>query len=306
MRYFLTLLLIALVSTSEIIDKAQEINELAEYDNVELQFLGFIPIIGKIVSAVVGIFTKAKAFIAGTKIFKAIKTAAGVVSKVVGKGRSIIMKGKALIERSKIFQTGKKIIQTGKDIYNKYKGLIKNNPIVKRVTDTYTKVKNTIEHSKVYQTYKKIKETYDKGKEFYDNVKNYYEKGKDFYEEYLKPKDSQDQNQQQPRTTRPTARPTARSTARATTRSTVRATTRSTARATTRSTARATTRSTARATSSPANQLSEKQQALYKYGQLRANANLNPAQKKNLVNNQVNYMLARGFITPAQKQAMTI
>ncbi len=108
MRYFLTLLLIALVSTSEIIDKAQEINELAEYDNVELQFLGFIPIIGKIVSAVVGIFTKAKAFIAGTKIFKAIKTAAGVVSKVVGKGRSIIMKGKALIERSKIFQTGKK------------------------------------------------------------------------------------------------------------------------------------------------------------------------------------------------------
>ena len=291
MRYFLTLLLIALVSTSEIIDKAQEINELAEYDNVELQFLGFIPIIGKIVSAVVGIFTKAKAFIAGTKIFKAIKTAAGVVSKVVGKGRSIIMKGKALIERSKIFQTGKKIIQTGKDIYNKYKGLIKNNPIVKRVTDTYTKVKNTIEHSKVYQTYKKIKETYDKGKEFYDNVKNYYEKGKDFYEEYLKPKDSQDQNQQQ---RRPTTRPTAR------------ATTRSTVRATTRSTARATTRSTARATSSPANQLSEKQQALYKYGQLRANANLNPAQKKNLVNNQVNYMLARGFITPAQKQAMTI
>ena len=291
MRYFLTLLLIALVSTSEIIDKAQEINELAEYDNVELQFLGFIPIIGKIVSAVVGIFTKAKAFIAGTKIFKAIKTAAGVVSKVVGKGRNIIMKGKALIERSKIFQTGKKIIQTGKDIYNKYKGLIKNNPIVKRVTDTYTKVKNTIEHSKVYQTYKKIKETYDKGKEFYDNVKNYYEKGKDFYEEYLKPKDSQDQNQQQ---RRPTTRPTAR------------ATTRSTVRATTRSTARATTRSTARATSSPANQLSEKQQALYKYGQLRANANLNPAQKKNLVNNQVNYMLARGFITPAQKQAMTI
>ena len=298
MRYFLTLLLIALVSTSEIIDKAQEINELAEYDNVELQFLGFIPIIGKIVSAVVGIFTKAKAFIAGTKIFKAIKTAAGVVSKVVGKGRSIIMKGKALIERSKIFQTGKKIIQTGKDIYNKYKGLIKNNPIVKRVTDTYTKVKNTIEHSKVYQTYKKIKETYDKGKEFYDNVKNYYEKGKDFYEEYLKPKDSQDQNQQQ--------RPTTRPTARATTRSTVRATTRSTGRVTTRSTARATTRSTARPTSSPANQLSEKQQALYKYGQLRANANLNPAQKKNLVNNQVNYMLARGFITPAQKQAMTI
>ncbi len=177
--------------------------------------------------------------------------------------------------------------------------MIKNNPIVKRVTDTYTKVKNTIEHSKVYQTYKKIKETYDKGKEFYDNVKNYYEKGKDFYEEYLKPKDSQDQNQQQ-------RRPTTRPTARATTRSTVRATTRSTARATTRSTARATTRSTARATSSPANQLPEKQQALYKYGQLRANANLNPAQKKNLVNNQVNYMLARGFITPAQKQAMII
>ena len=41
MRYFLTLLLIALVSTSKIIYKAEEINELAAYDDIELQFLGF-------------------------------------------------------------------------------------------------------------------------------------------------------------------------------------------------------------------------------------------------------------------------
>ena len=295
MRYFLTLLLIALVSTSEIIDKAQEINEVAEYDDVELQFLPFIPILGKIVTAAIGIFTKAKAFIAGTKIFHAIKTAAGVATKFIGKGKDLIMKGKALIQNSKIFQTGKKIIQTGKNLYDKYKGMIKNNPLVKRVTDTVSKVKNTIEKSKIYQTYKKVKDIYDKGKDIYDKVKDYYEKGKDFYEEYLKPKNSNDQNQQQPKqTSRPTARPTSRNTVRPTTRTTVRSTTKRT------------TRITPKPTAKPVSVLNEKQQAFNKYSQLRGNPSLNPTQKKNLVNSHVNYMLSRGFITTSQKQTMSM
>ena len=197
MRYFLTLLLIALVSTSEIIDKTQEISLFGEDKDVELQFLGFIPIIGKIVTAAVGLFTKAKAFIAGTKIFHAIKTAAGVVGKVIGKGKALIMKGKALIQNSKIFQTGKKIFDTGRQIYDKYKGLIQNSKLYQRVTNTVNNVRNAVEKSKIYQTYKKVKETYDKGKEVYDQVKSYYEKGKDFYQKYLQPQNQQNQQPQQ-------------------------------------------------------------------------------------------------------------
>ena len=301
MRYFLTLLLIALVSSSEIIDKAQEINELAEYDDIELQFFPLIPILGKIVTAAIGIFAKAKAFIAGTKIFHAIKTAAGVAAKFIGKGKALILKGKSLIEHSKIFQTGKKIFQTGQNIYNKYKGMIQNSKLVQRFKTTYDKVKYTVEKSKVYQTYKKVKETYDKGKEVYDKVKDYYEKGKDFYEEYLKPKNSQNQEQPRP-SSNSTATPTARPTARPTSRYTARPTSRYTARPTSKYTTRPTVRPTAR----PETLLKEKQEAFDKYSRLRGIPSMSLDQKKNLVNNRVNYMLARGFITPAQKQSMII
>ena len=275
MRYFLTLLLIALVSSSEIIDKAQEINELAEFNDVELQFLPFIPILGKIVTAAVGLFTKAKAFIAGTKIFHAIKTAAGVATKFIGKGKALILKGKSLIEHSKIFQTGKKIFETGKNIYDKYKGMIQNSKIVQRFKNTYDKVKYSVEKSKVYQTYKKVKETYDKGKEVYDKVKDYYEKGKDFYEEYLKPKSSQDQNQSSQ------SSPSSNSTPKI-----------------------IPVRPTITNTPKPKTPLNEKQEAFAKYSRLRNIPSMGLEQKRNLVNSHVNYMLSKGFITPVQKQSM--
>ena len=275
MRYFLTLLLIALVSSSEIIDKAQEINELAEYDDIELQFFPLIPILGKIVTAAIGIFTKAKAFIAGTKIFHAIKTAAGVATKFIGKGKALILKGKSLIEHSKIFQTGKKIFQTGQNIYNKYKGMIQNSKIVQRFKNTYDKIKYSVEKSKIYQTYKKVKETYDKGKEVYDKVKDYYEKGKDFYEEYLKPKSSQDQNQSSQ------SSPSSNSTPKI-----------------------IPVRPTVTNTPKPKTPLNEKQEAFAKYSRLRSIPNMGLDQKRNLVNSHVNYMLSKGFITPVQKQSM--
>jgi hypothetical protein len=108
MRYILTLFLIALVSSSEIIDKADEIKEFSEYEDVELQFLwGIIPFIGKIVGAAVGLFTKAKAFIAGTKVFKFVKGAITAGSKIFKGASSFISKGRALLEKSKIFKFGK-------------------------------------------------------------------------------------------------------------------------------------------------------------------------------------------------------
>ena len=102
---------------------------------------------------------------------------------------------------------------------------------------------------------------------------------------YLKPKNSQDQNQQR-QTSRPTSRPTARPTSRPT--------------------ARPTARTTARPTARPASVLNEKEQAFKKYSQLRSNPSLNPTQKKNLVNSHVNYMLSKKFITPSQKQTMSM
>ena len=103
MRYILTLFLIALVASTEIIDKADEIKEFSEYDDVQLQFLfGIIPFIGKAVAAVAGLFAKAKAFIAGTKIFKFVKGAIGVGSKIFKGAKGFIAKGKALLEKSKI------------------------------------------------------------------------------------------------------------------------------------------------------------------------------------------------------------
>ena len=160
MRYILTLFLIALVASTEIIDKADEIKEFSEYDDVQLQFLfGIIPFIGKAVAAVAGLFAKAKAFIAGTKVFKFVKG--------------------AITAGSKIFKFGKNIIDKGRTIYNKYKGIIQNTKIYKKVVGTIDKVKQ----SKIYQTYQKIKDTYNKGK--------------DIYNKYFKKNNTQEEQQKQ-------------------------------------------------------------------------------------------------------------
>ena len=183
MRYILTLFLIALVSSSEIIDKADEIKEFAEYEDVQLEFLfGIIPFIGKIIGAAVGLFAKAKAFIAGTKVFHFIKGAVGVGKKIIGGVKAFAAKGTALLQKSKIFQTGKKIFDAGRQVYNKYSAMIKHTKLGRKIIGTIDKVKQ----SKIYHTYQQIKDTYNKGKDIYDKVKNYYEQGKDIYNKYFK------------------------------------------------------------------------------------------------------------------------
>jgi hypothetical protein len=252
MRYILTLFLIALVASTEIIDKADEIKEFSEYDDVQLQFLfGIIPFIGKAVAAVAGLFAKAKAFIAGTKIFKFVKGAIGVGSKIFKGAKGFIAKGKALLEKSKIFKFGKNIIDKGRTIYNKYKGIIQNTKIYKKVVGTIDKVKQ----SKIYQTYQKIKDTYNKGKDIYDKVKNYYEKGKDIYNKYFKKNNTQEEQQKQQQVNKTT-------------------------------------------------NVQERSQAFQKYTQIRAST-MALSTKKYVINNHLDYMLKKGFITPAQKQQMS-
>ena len=290
MRYILTLFLIALVSSSEIIDKADEIKEFSEYENVELQFLfGIIPFIGKIVGAAVGLFAKAKAFIAGTKVFKFVKGAIGVGKKIFSGAKAFVAKGKALVEHSKIFQTGKKIFDAGRQIYDKYKGVIQNSKVYQRVVGTIDKVKQ----SKIYQTYQKIKDTYNKGKEVYDKVKGYYEEGKDIYNKYFKKEQTPEeqkkeyQRQEQIRTQQYQAQQQ-----RLRQQEQLRQ-------------QRLKQQQQQKPQVNKPNNVQEKSQAFQKYSQIRAGT-MALSTKKYVINSHLNYMLSKGFITPAQKQQMSI
>ncbi len=273
MRYILTLFLIALVSSSEIINKADEIQEFAEYDDVQLEFLfGLIPVIGKIVAAGIGLFAKAKtvfagvkavvagvkAVVTGTKVFKFVKGAVTVGSK--------IFKGaKALIQNSKIFKFGKTIFEKGRAIYDKYKGIIQNTKLYRRVVNTIDKVKQ----SQIYQTYQKMKETYDKGKEIYDKATNYYNKGKDFYDKYIKRQNGNSQPQGPQQRTQQT---------------------------------------TQKKPPTPTNSanMTERNKAYQRYGQIRTDKTMSLATKRVAITNHLNYMVSRGFINQEQKKQMSI
>ena len=290
MRYILTLFLIALVSSSEIINKADEIKEFSEYEDVELQFLwGIIPFIGKIVGAAVGLFTKAKAFIAGTKVFKFVKGAIGVGKKIFSGAKAFIAKGQALVTKSKIFQTGKKIFDAGKQIYDKYKGIVQNSKLYKRVVGTIDKIKQ----SKIYQTYQKIKDTYNKGKEVYDKVKDYYEQGKDIYNKYFKKEKTPEeqrqeyQRQEQIRTQQYQAQQQRLRQQEQLRQQKLR-------------------QQQQQQVNKPANaNVNEKSLAFQKYSQIRAST-MGLSTKKYVINSHLDYMLRKGFITQTQKQQMSI
>ena len=296
MRYILTLFLIALVSSSEIIDKADEIKEFAEYEDVQLEFLfGIIPFIGKAIAAAVGLFAKAKAFIVGTKVFKFVKGAIGVGKKIFSGAKAFIAKGKALVEHSKIFQTGKKIFDAGRKIYDKYKGIVQNSKLYRRVVGTIDKVKQ----SKIYQTYQKIKDTYNKGKEVYDKVKDYYEKGKDIYNKYFKKDQTQEEQQQayQEEQKYRTGNYQAQQQRLSSLQEKLRQ-------------ARLMQQQQARKPVTPVkppvqvnNQ--ERNQAFIRYGQLRNDKTMTLATKQVAINNHLDYMLKKGFINQVQKQGMS-
>ena len=301
MRYFLTLFLIALVASSEIIDKADEIKEFSEYDDVQLQFLfGIIPFIGKAIAAAVGLFAKAKAFIAGTKVFKFVKGAIGVGKKIFSGAKAFVAKGKALVEHSKIFQTGKKIFDAGRQIYDKYKGVIQNSKIYQRVVGTIDKVKQ----SKIYQTYQKIKDTYNKGKEVYDKVKNYYEEGKDIYNKYFKKDKTQEEQRQEYleeekyRTQQYQEQQQRLSQLEQQRKQKLRQQEQQIQQRLIQQQQQAKRQTTV--------QELEKNLALKKYEELKSNNIMNSYTKKLEINNHLNYMLSRGFITPSQRQQMSI
>ena len=183
MRYILTLFLITIVSSSEIINKSDEIKEFGEYEDVELQLnLGIIPYIGKLYAAGIALCASARAFIVGFKVFKYVKNNLGTGAKVFKKSNSFMAKGKALIGMSRIFTTAKKIFDKGIAIYNKYNGITRDTKFDKKALGTIDKV---IENE-IYQTYQEMRDTYNKAKDTYDKIKNYYEQYQDFYNRYFK------------------------------------------------------------------------------------------------------------------------
>ena len=311
MRYILTLFLIALVSSSEIIDKADEIKEFAEYEDVQLEFLfGIIPFIGKAIAAAVGLFAKAKAFIVGTKVFKFVKGAIGIGSKIFKGAKAFVAKGTALVQKSKIFQTGKKIFDAGRQIYNKYKGVIQNTKLYKKVVGTIDKVKQ----SKIYQTYQKIKDTYNKGKEVYDKVKDYYEKGKDIYNKYFKKDQTQEEQQQayqeehKYRTTQYQAQQQRLSSLQEKLRQARLMQQQQANKPVTPvkpvTTVKPVTPVKPVTTVKPVNN-QERNQAFIRYGQLRNDKTMTLATKQVAINNHLDYMLKKGFINQVQKQGMS-
>ena len=264
MRYILALFLISLVASSEIISKADEIQEFSEYDDVELQFF-FIPFLVKAVAAGIGLIAKAKAVIAGAKIFKVVKGAISIGSKIIKGAKGFIAKGKTLLTKSKIFRTGKQIFERGRHVYTKYKGAIERTKLFQKGKrfyeqgrNIYNKYKTALEKNKIYQTYKKVKNTYDQVKDTYDQVNDYYEKGKDFYDRYIAKKDQGNSQQTEEQRRREQEK----------------------------------------------QKQIEKNNAYIKYNQIKNNRSLNLTQKQAQLNYHLNYMQTKGFITPQQRQQM--
>ena len=122
MRYILSVLLVAIISTSDIIDKEQEINEVGEYYDIKLQFFyQIIPFIGKVVNISGEYLNKTKDFIRETEIFELIKIAEKFITNATDKDRQIIMKGKLLSKEFNNLENSTIIIDEAKNLYNRYK-----------------------------------------------------------------------------------------------------------------------------------------------------------------------------------------
>ena len=179
MRYILSLLLLAIISTSDIIDIEQEINEGGEYNDIKLQFLFvLIPFITKVEH-----LNKVKAFIRETEIFELIETAEKFITNETDKDRQIIMKGKLLIKEFKNYKNSTIIINKAKRLYNKYKSYY--NGIQSYVKRKPYPLFNELKRRIFYKLYIKLKDTYNKFKYFYGNITSYYEETKEFYDKKI-------------------------------------------------------------------------------------------------------------------------
>ena len=275
MRYILTLFLITIVSSSEIINKSDEIKEFGEYEDVELQLnLGIIPYIGKLYVAGNALCASARAFIVGSKVFKHVKGAIGTVAKVIKKSNPFIVKGRVLIEKSRIFTTAKKIFDKGIAIYNKYNGITRDTKFDKKALGTIDKV---IENE-IYQTYQEMRDTYNKAKDTYDKIKNYYEQYQDIYNRYFKRGKAPEERRieyQQEEIKRKNAYQVQQQ------------------------------RLNTKEKKRQERLIQQKIQAFQSYVKVKNNNTMTLTTKIVEINNILNYMLNKGFITPIQKHQMS-
>ena len=194
MRYILTLFLIALASSSQIINKDDEIKEFDEYGDVELQYLlkinVIIPIIEKVCIVGIALCDKVNALKISAKYFKNINRTKGI-SEIIKDNTKFIKKPNTPPQKVQILSEEKKIFEKGLRFCKKYRGLINNSRIDKKVS-TIDKVKQ----NEIYQTYQKIKVTYNNCREIYEKVKEDYEQSKTFYYNYLKKRITPEEQQE--------------------------------------------------------------------------------------------------------------
>ena len=193
MRYILSLLLVAIISTSDIIDKEQEINEVGEYYDIKLQIfyqiIPLIPIIGKIVNFTEEYLNKTKDFIRETEIFELIKIAEKFITNATDKDRQIIMKGKLLCKEFNNLENSTIIIDEAKNLYNTYKNY-------RRIFDKrYYPDNYNLKKDRFYKTYIKIRDTAYRIKFYYGNITSYYEETKEFYDKKIPKNILQNQRQ---------------------------------------------------------------------------------------------------------------
>ena len=194
MRFILSVLLVAIISTSDIIDKEQEINEVGEYYDIKLQFFyQIIPFIGKVVNISGEYLNKTKDFIRETEILELIKIAENFITNATDKDRQIIIKGKLLSKEFKNLENSTKIINAANKLYNKYKNYLKPNRIIR--TPYYPSSHYRSEKEKFYKIYPKVRDTFYRIKFYYGNITSYYEETKEFYDKKIPKNILQNQRQ---------------------------------------------------------------------------------------------------------------
>ncbi len=156
MKKFLAILLIALVACAHVEETA---NEITEFEDPTLEFLGFlIPVfkaigtffVKKLAFGKIAHFAT-KAFSVGKKIFSGVKTIARGAGKLISKGRTFVTNTLGKFKGTKLFNKAHTIYQkfTQSKLYAKGKAI----------------------YDKVKPIYDKVKKAYDTGKQIYDNVK---------------------------------------------------------------------------------------------------------------------------------------
>ena len=156
MKKFLAILLIALVACAHVEETA---NEITEFEDPTLEFLGFlIPVfkaigtffVKKLAFGKIAHFAT-KAFSVGKKIFSGVKTIARGAGKLISKGRTFVTNTLGKFKGTKLFNKAHTIYQkfTQSKLYAKGKAI----------------------YDKVKPIYDKVKKAYDTGKDIYDAIK---------------------------------------------------------------------------------------------------------------------------------------